>query len=209
MKVDLAFSIVCPHALPANHGYLLYSAVSRVLPEAHRADGFGIHPIRGRQLGGRTLQLTEHSRLVIRTDAEQIAQFLPLAGKPLQLLDRTLRVGVPQVRSLVPAAALRSRLVTIKLPDAVTQPSDAAAEAFRAAAVRQIANLGVSTEARLSLGKRRTLRIKDKEVVGYEVVLEGLTAEESLSLQEHGLGGRRHFGCGIFVPAIREGNYED
>jgi hypothetical protein len=56
----------------------LYSAVSRLLPEAHQAEGYGIHPIRGRQLGGRTLQLTEHSRLVIRTDAEQITRFLPL-----------------------------------------------------------------------------------------------------------------------------------
>lgn len=108
MKVDLAFSIVCPHAVPADHGYLLYSAVSRMLPEAHQTDGYGIHPIRGRQLGGRTLQLTEHSRLVIRTDVEQIARFLPLAGKSLRLLDRALRIGVPQVRSLVPATALRS-----------------------------------------------------------------------------------------------------
>jgi CRISPR-associated protein Cas6 len=204
MIVDLAFSIVSPHAIPADHGYLLYSAVSRALPEAHQADGYGIHPIRGRQLGGRTLQLTEHSRLVIRADAEQIARFLPLAGKPLQLLDRTLRIGVPQVRSLVPAVALRSRLVTIKLPEAVSQSAGAAAEAFLAAAGRQLADLGISKEAALSLGKRRTLRIKDKEVVGYEVLVEGLAAEESLALQERGLGGRRHMGCGIFSRVVRE-----
>ena len=127
-KVDLCFSILGGQ-IPADHGYLVYSAVSRFLPAAHpavgqafqpddpQADGYGIHPIRGRQLGGRTLQLTEHSRLVIRTEAEQIARFLPLAGKELRLLDRGLRIGVPQVRSLVPAPALRSRLVTIKLPD--------------------------------------------------------------------------------------------
>ncbi len=203
MKVDLAFSVVCPHALPADHGYLLYSAVSRMLPAAHQADGYGIHPIRGRQLGGRTLQLTEHSRLVIRTDAEHIARFLPLAGKQLRLLDRALRIGVPQVRSLVPAPALRSRLVTIKLPDVAGQPAEAAAEAFRAAALRQLGDLGVSTEAVLSLGKRRTLRIKDKEVVGYEVLVEALNAEESVVVQENGLGGRRHMGCGVFVPERR------
>ena len=205
MTVDLAFSVLCAHPLPADHGYLLYSAVSRLLPEAHQADSYGIHPIRGRQLGGRTLQLTERSRLVIRTDAEQIARFLPLAGKSLRLLDRTLRIGVPQVRSLVPAAALRSRLVTIKLPDAAAQRGDAAAEAFLAAARRKLAELGISAEAEVSLGKRRTLRIKDKEVVGYEVLVEGLTAEESLTLEEHGLGGRRHMGCGIFVPLTAEG----
>jgi hypothetical protein len=31
-------------------------------------------------------------------------------------------------------------------------------------------------------------------------VVEGLTAEESLTLQTHGLGGKHHMGCGVFVP---------
>ena len=162
-KVDLSFPLLGGQ-IPADHGYLLYAAVSRLLPVAHPAvgqafqpdtppaDGYAIHPLRGRQLGGRTLQLTEHSRLVIRTDAEQIARFLPLAGKQLQLLDRTLCIGVPEVRSLVPAVALRSRLVTIKLPDVISQAPDAAAETFRAAALRKLAEIGVSTEALLSLG---------------------------------------------------------
>ena len=44
------------------------------------------------------------------------------------------------------------------------------------------------------------VRIKDREIVGYEVVIERLTAEESLTVQEHGLGGRRHMGCGVFTP---------
>ena len=118
-----------------------------LLPRLTPADGYGIHPIRGRQLGGRTLQLTEHSRLVIRTDAEQIARFLPLAGKQLRLLDRTLCIGVPEVRSLVPAVTLRTRLVTIKLPDVAVQSAAAAAETFRAAALRKLVALGISKEA--------------------------------------------------------------
>ncbi len=204
-KVDLSFPLLGGQ-IPADHSYLLYSAVSRLLPDTHEpdrpdADGYGIHPIGGRQLGGRTLQLTEHSRLVIRTDAEQIARFLPMAGKQLRLLDRTLRIGVPQVRSLVPAPALRSRLVTIKLPD-WWPTSRCGGRAFSRCRLRKLADLGISTEALLSLGKRRTLRIKDKEVVGYEVLVEGLTAEESIAIQERGLGGRRHMGCGVFVPLV-------
>ncbi len=205
MFIDLSFKLTSLQHLPADNAYLLYSAVSRLLPAAHEADGYGIHPIRGRQIGGRTLQLTENSRLVIRVDADQIARFLPLAGKQLRLLDRTLRIGVPEVRSLVPAPALRSHLVTIKLPDVATQSGGIAAEAFRAGALRKLGELGISTEARLSLGKRRTLRIKDKEVVGYVVLVERLSAEESITLQEHGLGGRRHMGCGVFVPPVARG----
>jgi CRISPR-associated protein Cas6 len=200
MTTDLQFPLIATHAVPADHGYLLYSAVSRVLPELHTENGYGIHPIRGQQLGGRTLQLTDRSRLTIRTDADQIARFLPLAGKALRLLDRTLRVGVPQVRPLAAATALRSRLVTIKLPEALDLSADEAQEAFAAAVRRQLDALAVSPEAQIHLGKRRTIRIKDKEIVGYEVLIEQLTAEESLSIQETGIGGRRKMGCGVFVP---------
>jgi CRISPR-associated protein Cas6 len=48
---------------------------------------------------------------------------------------------------------------------------------------------------------RRTLEIAGRTVVGYAVEVSGLTAEESIILQENGIGGRRRFGCGIFIPA--------
>ncbi len=51
---------------------------------------------------------------------------------------------------------------------------------------------------------RRSLQIKGKKVVGYSVVVENLSAEDSLKLQWHGLGGRQHFGCGWFYP-VKEG----
>ncbi len=210
MIVDLAFSIVCPHAVPADHGYLLYAAISRALPEVHQADGFGIHPIAGRQLGGRTLQLTERSRLVIRTDAELIARFLPLAGKQLQLLDRTLRIGIPQVRAIVPATVLRSRLVTIKNGD---EP-----EHFLGELRRKLDAFGVSSDAVISIPQRegrplrRTLKIKDKEIYGYEVILEKLAAAESLVVQENSPANptlrfaRTHMGCGIFTQIAAPGD---
>jgi len=37
------------------------------------------------------------------------------------------------------------------------------------------------------------------EIVGYELIIQGLTAEESITVQEQGLGGKRHMGCGVFV----------
>ena len=44
------------------------------------------------------------------------------------------------------------------------------------------------------------LRIKGKRVIGYALQVAGLTAEESVRLQELGLGGRTRMGCGFFVP---------
>jgi CRISPR-associated protein Cas6 len=192
--VDLAFPLLSTHPIPADHGYHLYSALSHVLPELHQQDGIGIHPIRGQQIGDRQLTLDDRSRLILRTAADAIGQLIQLAGKSVTIAGTPVRVGVPQVWALKPAAALRSRLVTIKLKEGITP------DIFQQSAREQLNTLGVSAEAILTLGKRRTLRIKDKEVVGYEVILEGLTAEESLNVQEKGLGGRRHMGCGVFVP---------
>ena len=196
--VDLSFSVMGKDAIPADHGYHLYSAISRVLPDLHATNGIGIHPIRGTQIGDRRLALDRRSRLVARTDTDHIAELLPLAGKQLSIGGTSLRVGVPQVRSLIASTTFRSRLVVIKTKQA-PRASDLTLEIFTAALRRQLDALEVSSEAIVTIGKRRTLRIKDKEVVGYEVILEGLIADESLDIQEKGLGGRRHMGCGVFV----------
>lgn len=204
--LDLAFTLTTQQPIPADHGYALYGAISRHLPEVHRENGFGVHPIRGRQAGDRTLMLMPWSTLTLRVPDGQIAPLLPLAGKSLRIGPATLRVGVPEVQALVPAPTLRSRLVIIKI--AHVDPASALNEDQFVAAVRkQLDALGISAAATpvIPLDKegrprRRTLRIKHREIVGYELVIEGLTAEESLTLQTHGLGGRRHMGCGVFVP---------
>jgi CRISPR-associated protein Cas6 len=198
MKVDLAFSLQGTTPIAADHGYAFFGAISRLLPQVHAENGVAIHPVRGRQVGNRQLMLMPWSTLTLRVAEEQIAAMLPLAGKALRIGNASVRVGVPAVRALVPTTALRSRLVNIKVanirPESVTK--DQFAEAVR----RQLTNLGISEAAIVTVLTRRTQRVKQRELVGYEVLVEGLTAEESITLQEHGIGGKRHMGCGVFVP---------
>jgi CRISPR-associated protein Cas6 len=208
-KVDIQFRLTGTE-LPADHGYHLFSALAGVVPELHGDDEVGVHPIPGRLVGNRRLALTDQSCLTIRLAAERISEVLPLAGKALDINGSRIRVGVPQTRALVPAARLYSRLVVIKgfmepdgfleavrrqlaesairgEPSLVPQPEIAAANRDRAGGSR-------------SPYLRRTIRIRDKEIVGFAVRVEDLTAEESIRLQETGIGGRRRFGCGVFVP---------
>ena len=192
--IDLSFPVFSQSPLPVDHGYLLYSAICHVLPELHETNGIAVHPLRGQQIGNRQMQLTEHSRLVLRAAVVRIPSLIQLAGKELKLTDRNLRIGVPQVHGLEPATALRSRLVTTK--------NGADVDRFKQELLRQLAAMKVSSGAIVTVTNRRTLRIRDKEIVGHEVIIEGLTAEESLTLQETGLGGRRHMGCGVFVPVL-------
>jgi CRISPR-associated protein Cas6 len=186
--VDLAFRLT-GSKVPVDHGYALYSAISRVLPEIHGAKNIGVHPIRGTYSGNGELMLRDSSRLVIRLESERIGEVLKLAGKRLDINSHSFRVGVPEVRMLRPRAALYSRLVTIK---GFMEPAT-----FLEAAKRQLEKIGVRAE--IQLGERRTLRVKDKQVVGFELAALELDAEDSLRVQEHGLGGRRHMGCGIFL----------
>ena len=187
--VDLAFRLN-GSAIPVDHGYALYAAVSRIVPEIHQATNIGVQPIRGIYTGNGKLQLSPASRLIVRLPDEAIRPYLKLAGKRLVVDDSPLSVGVPEVRMLLPVSRLRARLVTIKgfLEEAE----------FLAAAMRQLQQLDIHGQAHL--GERRTLRIKDKQVVGFGMFVTQLTAEESLTLQENGLGGRRKIGCGLFVP---------
>lgn len=209
MKVDVQFRLVGSD-IPADHGYCLLSALARIVPALHGDDEVGVHPIGGNLVGNRRLALTERSRLSIRIDVDRIAEVLPLAGALLSIDGSPIRVGTPQTRALVPAPRLYSRLVVIK---GFLEP-----EAFLDAARRQLEALSIRGQPQLvpqphavaanrdkrtgtrSPYLRRTIRIHDREVVGFALRVQDLTAEESIRLQEHGLGGRRRFGWGIFVP---------
>lgn len=177
--IDLAFSLLGTKPIPADHGYHLYAALSRLLPatilDLRLGNGIGVHPIRGRQIGHRELTLEEHSRLILRASTDAIGSLIQLAGKQLNVAGTNIRVGVPQVWSQKPAPALRSRLVIIKTKDA-PNASALTAETFQAAARRQLDDLGVSPEANLTLGKRRTSQLTSEEhdaLGSHSVILKG------------------------------------
>jgi CRISPR-associated protein Cas6 len=217
MKVDVAFAVSGDKA-PVDHGYALYGSISRILPQLHPPHGalqetelgqdlwrsVGIHPMNGRICGNRLLKIDAGTQVRIRIDREQVEQVMPLAGRVLELDGWTIRIGKPKIEPLVPSVFLRSRLVVIK---GFMEPAP-----FLEAVARQLQQLRISGQPGIPYRKsngaatgspllRRTLQIRDKVVVGYALEVSALTAEEAVALQEHGLGGRRRFGCGIFVPA--------
>ncbi|MBV8611394.1 MAG: type I-MYXAN CRISPR-associated protein Cas6/Cmx6, partial [Singulisphaera sp.] len=77
--IDLAFQIVGT-MIPLDHGYCLFSALSRVEPKLHGDRRVGVHPIRGLRVAPGLLSLTEHSRLKLRLPSEEIAPYIALAG---------------------------------------------------------------------------------------------------------------------------------
>ena len=194
LLIDIFFG-VRGSRVSADHGYALYGALARVLetPENswfHQLDQVGLHLLRGAYDRRGRLLLGPRARFGLRLPAALIPKVLSLAGKRLMIGGDALRIGVPHVQALRPAPVLAARLVTTR--------NGQDERRFDLEIARQLSGLGVTVSA--IRGRRRVVRIKDKTVVGYGVRVAGLNAAESLRLQEHGLGGRRKMGCGVFVP---------
>lgn len=216
--VDMAFRLK-GHSLPVDHSYLLFSALNRILPKLHSEkrlssdknwEKLAIHPITGKLDGNRMMKLSNKSRLTFRIPSVMIQQLLFLTGQRLNFKEESLQILNPEIKPLSPFATLHSHVVIIK--------GAMEAESFMNSVLRQLKQLDITAKPGLKLREknksfegnneiedispfvRRTVKIHGANMVGYSVDVTGLSAEDSLKLQVEGIGGKRKFGCGIFVP---------
>jgi CRISPR-associated protein Cas6 len=202
-SVDLLFPMIGSR-IPTDHCYSLYSALSRLLPRLHSGEvPFSLAPITGHYAGNGQLMLDpRYSHLRLRLPVEHIPDVLPLAGKSLHLMGEAVQVGAPHVRAILPVNSLFSHAVTFKH---ATEEA-----AFQNAARRKLDDLGVAGRLelpRVPFGvrqgepRRHVMRIKERAIICFGLLIHDLTPTESLLLQEKGLGGRRRMGAGLFLPA--------
>jgi len=198
--VDLLFPVLGT-TLPIDHSYLLYGALSKLVPRFHDPNGnLRFAAINGQPGAPGELGLFNKSRLRCRLNHDAITEVLPLAGKSLQVGDHRLRLGVPQVAALIPAATLVARLVTFKNADTPDHFLEHARETLKEMIIQGEPGIPlIQAGPRQGEPRRMIVRIKGKRVIGFALRVEGLTAEESIKLQEEGLGGRTRMGCGFFV----------
>jgi CRISPR-associated protein Cas6 len=201
--IDLVFAL-SGATFPQDHGYALFGALSRIVPALHGDRRVGVHPIAGRSVAPRVLALDARSRLRLRLPSEELAPYLAIAGARLDLDGHALRVGVPRADALMPAPNVASRLVTYKhgtTADELLADVRRDLDALAIAAAPQL--VPSPREGACDPYVRRVLRVKGQAIVGYALRVVGLAPDESLRLQDSGLGGRRRFGCGVFVPYAR------
>jgi len=196
--IEVKFKVIGKQ-IPADHGYLLYSALSRFDKKIHEMKDIAIGGISGIPDSMRNLHLNNASKLRIRLDHSDLPAIIGLAGKDLLIGSEKIRLGLPVVGMLKPHRHLYSRLVTIK----GFQESDAflasLQKQFDALQIKQPPMLFHYKSGDTNKNIRKTVRIKDKEIVGFPVLITNLNPDESLRLQQVGLGGRRKMGCGTFV----------
>jgi len=208
--VDLTFKLRGA-PIPLDNGYAIYSALSRVCPSLHELKSIGIHPIAGIPTRNNLLELTAQSRLKIRIHHQQIPLIYPyLAGQAFHISQNSYQLDIPDYKPLVSSESVYSRLVVIKgFQDSVN---------FIEAVQRQLDNIGIQGKIELltrqdGTPQKRQLTInkegKQFKVRGFGVKISELNPEDSLIVQEQGIGGKRKMMCGIFVPATRSKEEEE
>jgi CRISPR-associated protein Cas6 len=196
--VDVAFEAKGT-VFPLDHGYALYSALCRLLPKLHDSGSWGVHLIRGSKSAVGTLKVEARSLVRLRLPSTALHETVPLVGATLQLGEHSLTLGGMRVFPLGPSPALRAPLVIIK--------NHMEPESFLNAAREQLTHLrGLDQPVEkigVVVGQRRVMKIGQHTVVGFALGLDGLSVDSSIAIQAQGIGGRRHMGAGLFLPAKR------
>lgn len=202
--VDLTFKLRGA-PIPLDNGYLTYPALSRICPPLHELNNIGIHPIAGIPTRNKLLELTAKSHLKIRIHHQQIPLIYPyLAGQAFHIGQNYYQLDIPDYKPLISSESVYSRLVIITGFQDYTN--------FIEAVQRQLDNKGIQGKIELltrqdGTPQKRQLTINKEgtqfKVRGFGVKISELNLEDSLTLQEQGIGGKRKMMCGIFVPATR------
>jgi CRISPR-associated protein Cas6 len=173
--------------VPHDYPFALWTEIVRTLEWLKEEPNVGILPLRGSASVDNIL-LSKRSKLILRVPAERAAQTGRLTGQQLKIGDSLLVVGKSRERELQPATTLHSNMVESNLGEVE----------FIADMQKKLHKMGISCN--LICDKYRKISGTQTELTGYGLVLHDLTPEASLQIQRTGLGGARHFGCGIFVP---------
>ncbi len=193
--------------LPADHGYALYSAVKQVLQKAEVEPldiptDVKLCSVSGVPNREGKIYLHRRSQVRLRCPADQVQTWYRLLqNQELNIRGHKIRLARPRLMLPEASEMLKARMVTFKL-ESIDHPE--LPRYFLESCQKGLDRLEIKGKSTFipsnddgSLA-RRTLQVKDKKIVGFSVVVEGLSEADSLKLQWHGLGGRQHFGCGWF-----------
>ena len=197
--VDAVFGISC-RALPVDHAYALSQAIQRALPWFANEAGAGLHLIHGAGSSngwqrpvepGALLQLSRRTKLALRIPQACSAAARALIGQTLDVGGHALQVDAITLRPLSRITTLFSRCVLI-----TTEKDE---EGFLAAAASQLGTLGIRPRKMLC-GLTTLIATPALTLTTRSLMVAGLSAAESVLLQQQGLGSERKLGCGLFLP---------
>lgn len=198
--VDLAFKFSGP-TVPLDHAHALSTELLSTLPWLAEEMHAGVHLIHGAASGNgwyrpedpstELLHLSRRSRMRLRVPSHRLDDARELTGKTLNVAGHPIEVGEATVYKLSSLSTLFARYV---ITDAAVDEGE-----FLEQAAEQLQDLEISARKMLG-GIAHSLQFPDGPVHTRSLMVAELEPEQSVRLQQVGLGPGRTFGCGLFLP---------
>ncbi len=198
--IDVIFAVKECRCLPAEHAYALSEALHEALPWLSEEETVGIHPIYGAESGNgwqrpedpdAPIYLSRRQKMTLRVPRERLEDVKQLTGQILQISGHSLTVGEAGIRLLSDLPTLFARNV------ATEQGIDE--DSFLARVMEELRELDMEVK-KMMASIEREIRTPDGPLYTRGLMLADLKPEDSVRLQEKGLGPHRKLGCGLFVP---------
>ncbi|MDH5571317.1 MAG: type I-MYXAN CRISPR-associated protein Cas6/Cmx6 [Gammaproteobacteria bacterium] len=198
--VDVDYIITCK-CLPMEHAYPLYQALSQALPWLDEELIAGIHPIYGAESGNgwqrpddshtELMYLSRRQKMTLRLPKYRLADAEKLVGETLDIAGHRLLVGKMTTRLLSDLPTVFARRIVVENGMDENQ--------FLQCMAEQIKSLDIGIRKMLA-GRERQINTPEGMLTTRSLMLADLEKEESIQMQETGLGLHRKLGCGLFLP---------
>ncbi|VAX14381.1 hypothetical protein MNBD_GAMMA24-2220 [hydrothermal vent metagenome] len=198
--MDFVFSIKCK-CLPYEHMYALYQALQQVLPWLDDEELAGIQPIYGAESGNgwqrpegkpdALMYISHRQKLILRMPKMRQGDMQSLVGKTLDIGGYSLTLVKMEARLLSDMPTIFARFVV--------SDEDLDETAFLEQAANRIQAMDIRIRKMLA-GRERQIVTPAGTLHTRSLMLADLEPEESVRLQQRGLGTHRHLGCGLFLP---------
>lgn len=194
--VDVSFKVNCKK-IAADHAYDLFLAVLKKFPNIEKINNLAIHSVYGAESGAgwerpeTEIYLSKRTRFCIRTPIEHSQDFHNLNGETLEIGAYKMTLSKPTIKELVITDTLFCRTVVVD--------NNQNEEEFLKDVSLSLATMGINVKKMLC-GKEHIVQTPSKTLVGKTLLITDLEKQDSIKLQELGIGIGKLFGCGIFLP---------
>ena len=196
--MDIRYRIRCK-ALPVDHAHNLRTALLAVWPWLENEPLAGIHTIHGAESGNgwmrpddptAYLPLSKRTRLALRLPRHRLEDAQRLCGTTLFIGPDPMEIEKARLHPLQPLGTVFARYIAIEDEDEGE---------FLQQCAGQLRTIGVDAP-RMMAGRIHLVAGDSTTLNCRSLMLDGLNPEQSLGLQQRGLGPQRLLGCGLFLP---------
>lgn len=189
---DVAVDAVFPLSgqdLPRDHGQALQIALCVQFPWLAFDAIAAVHPIKLVPGNGDQGLLSRRAKLILRVAMSRMSELMAQTGIELPVAGCQLRLGPAHARDLHPHTTLYAYKVAA---------SGACEIAFMDAVNSELDRLSIGGER--VCGKHDQMMLSGQLTDTFSLMVHALPPDQSLRLQQQGLGPYRLLGCGVFVP---------